>query len=381
MSSRRARLILIGIQVVGFSVALAGGFYVGRESAVAPLRARVEGFREQETFGYFVDDEEKRDRFAEVYLDPETARREMDGYSWVVPCVMAPFVGHLPRPGKSATASINLYSCRTERELTVVKSRDTYRIFVLGGSTMYGSAAPSDATTIGGFLETFLNERKPEAFTKEIEVYPLANPAWTTTHERILVVNRVADLEPDLIVSFSGVNDIRWAEEKKNVLWFRSYADELFFRLQNDVLELVDENLVFNVAYPEPTPPTPALIGERLTRNVRQILHVLEPEGISYAFFLQPTIHLTGKPLTSRELEWTKEDETVSYYRNAYDEVIGQLGELTDPRLHVFDLRSLFDGVRGEVELFLDSVHFGDRGNRLIAEELALRLLPLVVGD
>ena len=42
-------------------------------------------------------------------------------------------------------------------EMTLIKPDDTYRIFMLGGSTMFGMGATSDETTIPGYTQTLVN--------------------------------------------------------------------------------------------------------------------------------------------------------------------------------------------------------------------------------
>ena len=44
-------------------------------------------------------------------------------------------------------------------EFSEIKPSDTYRIFMVGGSTMFGAGATSDDTTIPGYLQQLLNEK------------------------------------------------------------------------------------------------------------------------------------------------------------------------------------------------------------------------------
>ena len=39
------------------------------------------------------------------------------------------------------------------KEISIMKSDDTFRIFIIGGSTVYGTGSESDITTIPGFLQ------------------------------------------------------------------------------------------------------------------------------------------------------------------------------------------------------------------------------------
>ena len=70
---------------------------------------------------------------------------------------------------------------------------------------------------------------------KNYEVFTMATPAWASTHERIMIENRLSDLEPDLVVSLSGNNDVHWGAKNRNVLWFRAYHDEFYFDLLDDI--------------------------------------------------------------------------------------------------------------------------------------------------
>ena len=47
-------------------------------------------------------------------------------------------------------------------EFSVIKPSDMYRIFMVGGSTMFGAGATSDETTIPGYVQQFLNENNPK---------------------------------------------------------------------------------------------------------------------------------------------------------------------------------------------------------------------------
>ena len=44
-------------------------------------------------------------------------------------------------------------------EFSAIKPPDTYRIFTVGGSTMFGVGSTSDETTISGYLQQSLNEK------------------------------------------------------------------------------------------------------------------------------------------------------------------------------------------------------------------------------
>ena len=70
--------------------------------------------------------------------------------------------------GNSKDDAININSLGFRgNEFFKIKPDMTYRIFMLGGSPMFGYGASSDETTIPGYMQEFLNE---EDFGFDIEV-------------------------------------------------------------------------------------------------------------------------------------------------------------------------------------------------------------------
>jgi len=72
-------------------------------------------------------------------------------------------------------------------EFFTIKPSDTYRIFMVGGSTMFGAGATSDETTIPGYLQQLLNEKD---FGFDIEIIYSG---------KIKKKNQL----PDLVINFS----------------------------------------------------------------------------------------------------------------------------------------------------------------------------------
>ena len=308
-------LLFMSVMVL---TALAAGFFGGRFSVLAPLGQRLSAMHEGATVGQLVSD---RAAAASVYLEPQAAEGQLDSYSWNVLQSPAPFVGHLPAPGRHDNATINALSGRGERLPQLPRPAGVWRVFLTGGSTAYGSGASSDQQTIGAHLERALNESLSEVQgllpeTQRVEVFTFACPGWTSTHERILITNRLVDLQPDCIVSLSGVNDVRWAQLKRNVLWMRSYYDELWFGLLNEVHRLVGEPLLPDLAWQEPVPASAELVWQRLDRNLRQIRSVLAPKNCRYVFALQPVVHVSQKPLSDRERGLSFDVGEPEFYRS-----------------------------------------------------------------
>ena len=303
--------------------------------------------------------------------------------SWSVPNVPTPFVGSAPQPGEHANATINRLQMRDAREPALPRPEGVFRIFLTGGSTAFGSGAPAQESTIGALLEQRLQQHNDAV---RYEVFTFANPAWSSTHERIAIENYLSELAPDLVVSLSGNNDVFWGHAGRNVLWQQIFADEYFWRLVSTALESGGREPLTALAavVPPGEPPAPlpvATVAARLGKNARLAAHALALDGTPWVFFLQPTLALTNKSLTLRERAFLDDNRfsDPEYYRAGYAAIDEQLRALDAGNFRFVSLTGVFDARSDDI--FIDSFHFGDKGNALIAEamadaQLAQGLLP-----
>ncbi len=85
------------------------------------------------------------------------------------------------------------------------KQSDTYRIFMVGGSTTFGSKAPSDNNTIPKYLENILNSK----YDKKFEVINAGIGGASSYHEINLIYDKLLKFEPDMIIVYDGWNDLQ----------------------------------------------------------------------------------------------------------------------------------------------------------------------------
>ena len=342
------------------------------------LRRLISDYAKSETLGRLVAKDE-RASYALAYDDPASAEREMDHFTYAVPSVLTPFVGSGPEPGQHDNATINSMQFRSNREVTMPKPGNRYRIFLTGGSTAFGSGASSQDKTIGQFLETQLNLTF-QSSNLSYEVFTLASPAWTSTHERIAIENRLSELEPDMVISFSGCNDVHWAGAGNDTFWFRTYADQHFWDLLNTARGIAGSPPMSDVVAP-PTTIDPALVAARLEKNVRLSITALALKNTRYVFALQPALAIGTKPLSPREqkLRAKFQPPAVENFTKSYQEIRSRLASIHDDHFQYLDQSDGFAGLRSTDEIFLDSYHFGDKGNRIIAERIASDLHSTLV--
>jgi hypothetical protein len=91
-------------------------------------------------------------------------------------------------------------------EFSEIKPSDTYRIFMVGGSTMFGAGATSDETTIPGYLQQLLNE-KDLGF--DIEVINSGIQGADSNTELKFIEQKLVTFSPDLVIVYDGWNDLR----------------------------------------------------------------------------------------------------------------------------------------------------------------------------
>ena len=135
----------------------------------------------------------------------------------------------------TSTVNINNFGMRGS-DIIQDKPNDIYRIFVIGGSTLYGSGSTSDTTTIPGFLqERFINS----GINQKIQVINAGIEGSTSIEEVVRIKNDLVNFDPDMIVIYHGTNDGRldWERysnldtfvptfEKKVLVFFQQYLPE-----------------------------------------------------------------------------------------------------------------------------------------------------------
>ena len=225
------------------------------------------------------------------------------------------------------TISINSYGFRGA-EITLEKPQNTFRIFTVGGSTMMGSGSTSDVTTISGFLQDSFDDIM---FNPKIQVINAGiSGAWSQT-ETNLIKNKLLKFEPDLIIVYDGWNDASIGSDNPDIMvdsW-KNRWEEI------------------------------CLLGNEMDFDV--------------IITIQPMVG-TGKKLLS-------ENEYVRYLDlqsmgilSKLDLLANKLPELEPLCTSTNDLRNAFDEV--DSEIFWDSGHMGNAGNKIIAQKMFEIILP-----
>lgn len=293
---------------------------------------------------------------------------KLKGISWVPAPKPAPFVGHMARSNLKPNPFINPHGFRDKRLNYNNKSADTFRIFVTGGSVAYGSGAIDDSQTISALLEKRLNEKISKSTRLKYEVINTAYPAYSTTQEKILINQLLVNLKPDMIIMFSGSNDVHWSAVKRDISWFRSYADINYMSMINSVYaahgrnDLISSGLELDDVLPC------GVVAERTCSNVLDAVSMADRHGIQLIFALQPNIYSTKKELSDYEKTYLI-DKPVAYWKDCYRDIRIKLDGISLPNFQFCDFSEIFSQYNKEQSIFIDSYHFATVGANEIIDE------------
>ena len=207
-------------------------------------------------------------------------------------------------------------------EFSEIKPPNTYRIFMVGGSTMFGSGGSSDDTTIPGILQKMFDS--DNSITQKIEVINAGFSGANHITEYDLINQKLVTFSPDLVIVYDGWNSLRM-----------DYPVEGMAMYWQGMCELGKEN------------------------NFETIIS------------LQPIAGFGNKKLTQQEHvnSLTGEDHNGYQFiaaKSTYDYMGRELLSLQDD-CNVVDLHEIYDDVSGP--LYWDQGHVSDTANLITAEK------------
>tara|TARA_B100000029_G_scaffold505659_1_gene586713 strand:- start:233 stop:1768 length:1536 start_codon:yes stop_codon:yes gene_type:complete len=207
------------------------------------------------------------------------------------------------------------------------KPDSVYRIFMLGGSTMFGHGATSDYTTIPGYAQEFFKEEFKE---NDIEIINAGIQGANSFDEVSLIEGKLLDYSPDMIVIYDGWNDLRE-------------------RHSSDVIH----------------------------GNWETVCNLGKQNSFKTIISLQPISGFGNKSLTEQELEnvvigTDYFDNKLLESLDKYEKYAMNLESLEQCD-KTLDLRNVFDNESSPI--YWDQGHVSDRGNYLVAQELKKGIL------
>jgi lysophospholipase L1-like esterase len=254
---------------------------------------------------------------------------------------------------------------------------NNFRVFFTGGSTAFGFGSTSDKTTIPGFLqEHFDNEFR----YLDVEIINAGINGADSYREILLIKEKLIYYKPDLIISYTGVNDAGGYSKQiildetvddvmQNSFKFASYPG---YRTPFVINNLINSN---NVNYGEPIILSDKQMKKHskiFKENWLQSCDYLLEKNITSIILLQPS--LATKKILSNFEKNISINENRGYMLNLFSKELDVIDQKCN---HVFDIR---DAIGNTPETtYYDDHHVNDLGNKIIAEKIYEKILPIIL--
>jgi hypothetical protein len=310
----------------------------------------------------------------------------------------------------------NAQGFRHPTEVAREKAPDVYRIFLMGGSSAYGTGGLwthidphhpilHDSTTITAYLQEML-DGKVEG--QRVEVINAAiTSSWT--HQHLIYLNQsVLRYQPDLVIFMDGFNDYYFFEDGHdqfdsyaykahasvimgeptlksmvfgNAWWWsrRSAFAHLLYRQTQTVGALMRRR-----APGQPIDPDSAfarlqrVFPANALRMVERIALLMSHEQVAALFVLQPLLILERDRPGADDMEQRLFDFNATAYLPGYEDFIRRAVPYVSQRVEhtaaafgasYLDATSIYDGIEGQV--YTDYAHLTPLGNKVLASHLA----------
>ena len=155
------------------------------------------------------------------------------------------------------------------------------------------------------------------------------------------------------------------------MFWFRTYAEQHFWELLNAARKLGGLQPMPEIVAPAAPVPPARVAGA--WKNVRLSAMALALTNARYVFVLQPGLAVSSKPLSTREQELRTKlaASALENFSSCYAQMKARLASISLDRFLFLDRSDVFADLSATDEIFLDSYHFGDRGNEILAQAIA----------
>ena len=263
-----------------------------------------------------------------------------------------------------------------------LQNNPDYRIFVIGGSTMFGAGSTSDSTTISGYLQEKISAQFPKY---NIEIINAGIPKAYSFTESNLIKNKLLEYNPDLLIIYDGWNDLTNDYER--------YQDSGDYKLMDQIIRLIKQGdyvtptvllkLYFNYQHDNINIISfnPSNIEQKVSLWSDAWVDICNLQG-EYDFktviMIQPIVGTGNKFLSPEEQQYFLhyDSESKIRYYQLYADALPKLNSVCTA---TYDLRNVFDSFSETI--FYDSGHVGDFGNEIIAEKIYEKIMPIVIKD
>ena len=317
-----------------------------------------------------------------------------------------PFGLWAPKSDDAVTSSNSMISTNKLGYRSTLGSGETEdqkpvrNIFFLGGSTMAGDGLLRDRDLIPSLVCEMLNAANTRY---RFVCKNFAVSGYSSTNEVLGLTGHLkAGRIPDVVVSYTGINDV-WYSVVLNQPHFKgamftaliegTIRTEPYERIRYRLLQMVLDGSVLLrwalnrqyviqpvSAYRVETPSfDPDHVAERIdatamtmVENYKHLRKLGQAYGFKYITLLQPHMFSGQKPLTEEETGLSDRILDVvpilpSIFKDTYKTVLG-IDRQNPDALQIFDLTTLFDEVSSSI--FVDFMHVSPTGNKHVAQKI-----------
>ena len=251
---------------------------------------------------------------------------------------------------------------------------DALKIVALGGST-----TESTLYFIKGWAQYLADLLKKSQIPAV--VYCGGINGYTSSQELLKLIRDVLPLEPDIVLSFSGLNDVytstyelHWPEKEKRP--FVSHFQAKFFG--NLVEQFPEKNRV--IYYGLKNDKT---ASEVWLNNARMMHAVATEFGVSFLSFYQPYCYIGGYELTdSQRIIFSRWQNAGIRILNISEQDIRLMAEISQTITdeiknydYITDLTNIFSG---HTNIYRDVAHVYEHGNQIIAQHIFHKIMALI---
>lgn len=286
------------------------------------------------------------------------------------------------------TVVTNGLGFRDTGELAIPKPEDEIRIFVVGGSTVFGWGLDGEKS-LPDHLQKISDKqaaRNLASIGKKVRIINAGVPWYSSWHETALIFFRILPLEPDAIVILDGLNDVAIAI---NPTWnpihlgFIDLPTQISYQkrqastdLKNFLVELSKLSPTLRYFQAKMKQRTQLHEGVYRPELWDQYLHYMDwlgrltsSLGIRFYVFLQPVICVDREMLAiEKATNFTslKIPAFAETFRGLYLE-----GERRLVSQKSFPFRSLKSAFKNTKEpIYIDGLHYSEHGNKLLAQKI-----------
>ena len=284
----------------------------------------------------------------------------------------------------SQTININSHGFRGS-ETTLEKPENTYRIFVVGGSTTFGVGATSDQTTIPGYLQKKFDE---STLDFNVVVINAGIGRGDSATESYYIKTKLVNFDPDMFIIYDGWNDainpVQYVEyeditkeivEDEKIEPFR-FANYPFYRtpfVVHDILFWDPDPVGYNIVDPDLI----SIKTELWEKRWKSSCEINSKNQIKTIVTVQPILGTGDKSLSTDELFMVPkldEHKTPILFLDSLAQTLPNLDAYCDG---AYDLRGIYDNIEDPV--YFDLGHPTDFGNEIIAQKFYEIALPFVM--